>query len=582
MIKNLICISFVLLASIILSLPLTKSGFYTVHDDQQFARLFELDKSVKSGQIPPRWTEDLGFGFGYPLFVFYPPLVYYIGEVFHSLGFGYIDSIKIVFFASIFASSIAMYVLVKEFWGRLPATVSALFYIFAPYRALDLYVRGALAEAFSFVWLPLILWSFHKLQKTQKPIYIIVSGSFLALLMITHNLIFLPFMLILPIFLLFLLWQSKSKKRFLVGSIWSFIIAFGVSAFFWMPSLLEKKSTIVDQLLLINLANFRIHFVYPQQLWNWPWGFGGSGPGLADGISFKIGKLHIIVALAAFSFTLFHQLLDKIKTKSQAFDLSLVTTLVLLFVFSAFMTTFYSDVIWELIPPLAYLQFPWRFLTFVVLASSILAGAFIYSLRLEILKIVFSAILIILLVFPNLKLFKPQAYRENLTDKIVTAKEVINWDVSSSSFEYSPKGVELYKNSQGANVINIRKSQIPTAKIEILSGVAQINLSKNNPSGLIFDINAEEDTKIKANIFSFPGWQLKIDGKQSSIDDNNNLKLITFNIPSGLHHVELVFKNTMAVSLANLITLMTLAVLVIIIMLRNNQQIKSKLKYVRP
>lgn len=572
--KNLISIILLFFFSIIISTPLFKPGFYTVHDDQQFARLFELNKALKVDQIPPRWTEDLGFGFGYPLFIFYPPLVYYIGEAFHSLGFNYIDSIKLVFFASIFASAVAMYILVKEFWGKIPAVVSALFYIMAPYRALDLYVRGALAEAFSFVWLPLILWSFHKLQKTQKPLYILTSGLFLALLMLTHNLIFLPFMTILPFFLFFLFWQSKSKKSFLIESLESFIIGAGASAFFWMPALLEKRSTIVDQLLLVSLANYKIHFVYPQQLWNWPWGFGGSAFGLADGISFKIGKLHIVAAVAAFLFAFLQQVRDKVKSRQTAYDLSLTSIVLLLFLFAAFMTTFYSQFIWDLIPPLGYLQFPWRFLTFVVLTSSILSGALIYFLRLEILKIVCSVVLIIILIVPNFKLFKPQAYRIDLTDKAALSEEVINWDVSSTSFEYAPSGVKLYKNSQGTNTIKIEKSQIPKEKIEITKGLAQIDLTRNDTSHLEFKIDAAKDSELKVNIFNFPGWQLKVDGNLSPINDNNNLKLITLEIPRGLHYVQLVFKNTPIRSLANLITLMTLVLIIIISI--------TKLKYGRP
>lgn len=571
--KNLVSIILLFFSSIIISTPLLKPGFYTVHDDQQFARLFEFDKSLKSGQTPPRWVDDLGFGFGYPLYVFYPPFVYLLGETFHALGFGFIDSIKLVFFISIFASAIAMYILVKEFWGRIPAVVSSLFYIFAPYRALDLYVRGALAEAFSFVTLPLILWSFYQLTKTRESIYIFSSGLVLAILMITHNLIFLPFMLILPIFLLYLFIIAGNKKMWLTKNLLAFIIAFGLSAFFWIPTLLEKKFTIVDQLLLVSLASYKIHFVYPQQLWNWPWGFGGSAPGLADGISFKIGKLHILAAAAAFIFAYLLKVKDKVKSRQTAYDLALTSTVLLMLVFSAFMTTFYSQFIWDLIPPLGYLQFPWRFLTFVVLFTSILAGAFIYFLRLEILKIIFSFLLAIILIIPNLKLFKPQAYRTGLTDKIVTSKEVINWDVSSSSFEYAPNGVELYKNHLGANVIRIDKSQIPKEKIEILKGSAQINFLREDPSHLEFNIDAAKEIQLRANIFNFPGWQLEIDTNPSPIDDNNNLKSITFNVPRGLHHVEIAFKNTFILSLANLVTLMTLVSFIIIAI--------TKLKYVR-
>src|SRR3972149_2041652 len=206
--NNLLSIILILVVSILVSLPLLKPGFFQIHDDQQIARLFLYDQALKTGQFPVRWVDGLGFGFGYPLFVFYPPLVYIIGEVYHLLGIGFIDSVKLVFFTSIFASGIAMYVLGRQFLGRLGALTSSVFYIFLPYRALDVYVRGALAESFSFVWLPLILWSFYKLAVTNKSIYLVLSSVFVALLMITHNLIFLPFILILPFYLLFLFLNS--------------------------------------------------------------------------------------------------------------------------------------------------------------------------------------------------------------------------------------------------------------------------------------------------------------------------------------------------------------------------------------
>src|SRR3989344_6348587 len=165
---NLVLILLVLFFSILISLPLLKSGLYDMHDDQQVARLYLFDKSLRDGQLPVRWVDELGFGFGYPLFVFYPPFVYMLGEIFHLLGFGFIDSVKIVFFLGIFGSGLAMYIFARELFGKLPGAVSALFYMFVPYRALDIYIRGALAESFSFVWLPLILWSFWKLTSTGK------------------------------------------------------------------------------------------------------------------------------------------------------------------------------------------------------------------------------------------------------------------------------------------------------------------------------------------------------------------------------------------------------------------------------
>src|SRR3989344_2444542 len=241
-------------------LPLLKSGLFTMHDDQQVSRLFLFDKSLKSGQFPPRIVDGLGFNLGYPLFIFYPPLVYMVGEIFHLAGFGFIDSVKLIFASSIVFSAIAMYICARELYGRLEATVGAIFYVLVPYRALDVYVRGALSESFAYVWPPLIIWSFHKLYKTANVSYVIVSGVFLALLAITHNLILLPFLVILPVYLMFLILVSGSKKETLIKVSLACLLAASLSAFFWLPSLFEKEYTLVDKLLLSSLADYRIHF----------------------------------------------------------------------------------------------------------------------------------------------------------------------------------------------------------------------------------------------------------------------------------------------------------------------------------
>lgn len=562
--KTILAITIITFVSLVISAPLMIPGFYLVHDDQQIARVYLFDKALKSGQIPPRWVDQLGFGFGYPLFVFYPPFVYFLGEIFHLSGFNFIDSVKLVFFSSIIASGLAMFLMVKDLWGRFPGLVSAIFYMLLPYRAIDIYIRGAMAEAFSFVWLPPVLWSFLKLTRTQKPLYLYLSAIFLALLMITHNLIFLPFMLILPLYLMFLISISQDKKLSIINCLLTIAFAFGLSAFFWIPSLLEKKFTIVDQLLLLNLASYNIHFVYPQQLWNWAWGFGGSAAGLADGLSFKIGKLHILASFASIVLATIYLLTKNKKTGSFNQNLAITSVFFLLFILSALMTTFYSKFIWDLIPPLAYLQFPWRFLIFTGLTSSVLAGALIFLLKVPTIKLLASFIIISLLIATNLKLFKPQTYREGLTDELATASEVINWQVSSSSFEYIPYGVELYKGPLGTNQVKIAKGDIPTNKVEIISGVGQIDLVSTSPSKVEFRLDAQSQTQIKTNTFNFPGWRVLINDNVIPIDDNNRLKLITFTAPKGTHHIKVEFKNTPVRTIANGISLLTITLLILL------------------
>lgn len=558
--NSVIALGIICFVALLISTPFLKSGLFTMHDDQQVARLYLYDQAFRSGQFPVRWVDGLGFGFGYPLFVFYPSLVYMLGQIVHSIGFTFVDSIKVIFFLSILLSGISIYLFAKELWGKIAGLTSALFYILVPYRALDVYVRGALAESFSFVWLPLVLLAFYKLHQTNKNVYLILGAVVLALLMITHNLIFLPFSILLAIYLAFLFIISQKKINFLFKVCLAFIYAAALSAFFWIPALLEKKYTIVDNLLLVNLANYNLHFVYPVQLWNWTWGFGGSSEGILDGISFKIGKLHIIISL----FTIFFATLLKLKIPRNRLVLAnwrLAIIFFVLFLFSALMTTFYSKFIWDMLPALGYLQFPWRFLTFTALFSSLLAGAFIYFLKLPVLRILALFILLILLLIPNVKLFRPQFYRENLTDQKATSANVINWDVSLSSFEYLPKGVTLKQTQLQTNVVDIDRSDITQNKVKVEEGNATIEDLKSSPTNVSFSIDAQTSVQIKVNIFDFPGWTVKVNDKQVDFSSDNKLKLITFGVDAGKSRVLVEFKNTPVRLMSNLISASAIATL---------------------
>ena len=164
-------------------------GYYGASDDLHIAWLFEFHKTLMAGQIPPRFVPDLSFGFGYPLFNFVFPLPFYIAELFHLLGLNLVDSIKAVFLISVPLSGLFMYLLLREFTSKTVSLFGAVLYIYTPYRAVDLYIRGAIGEILSFVFLPLLTLSVLKLTKdeTEEKRWIGIGGLSIAGLILTHN-----------------------------------------------------------------------------------------------------------------------------------------------------------------------------------------------------------------------------------------------------------------------------------------------------------------------------------------------------------------------------------------------------------
>jgi len=172
---------------------LLRPGYFSMHDDLQVFRLYELDKCVKDGQIPCRWVPDAGYGYGYPLMQYYPPMPYYPAEVLHLFGVNFFWAAKIMFILAFVLSGLAMYLLTKEFFGILPAIVAAVFYVYAPYHSVDIYVRGAMNEAWGMVWFPLIFLYAYKIITQNKPLDRIKFAVSFASLLLSHNVMTLIF-----------------------------------------------------------------------------------------------------------------------------------------------------------------------------------------------------------------------------------------------------------------------------------------------------------------------------------------------------------------------------------------------------
>lgn len=504
-------------------------GFFSMHDDQQVARLFEMDKALRAGQFPVRWVADLGFGFGYALFNFYPPLVYYLGEIYHLLGLGVIDATKLVWLTALIGSGLAMYILTRELFGKIGGVVSGLFYIYAPYHAVDAYVRGALAELFSFIWLPLVLWATFR----KKPV---LTGIFLAFLMVTHNLIFLPFMGI------FVIWSLVFDRKSLILSP---IIAMALTAFFWMPELGEKQFTLVDQILIKNLAFYRIHFVCWPQLWSSPWGYGGSVAGCADGLSFILGRIHLVAAVLGLGIGIYF--------RNNKHGRVLLLTAGLL-AFSVFMTTTSSIFVWDRLSPLWYLQFPWRFLEFAVLFSALLAGSIGLIPAVKV-RLVLALGLIVGLLVINTKYFQPQKFLTDATDRILITNNYLRWYVSSSSFEFMPRGIATYITNQGVIWPRVEESGIRNQEFKAIQGDLKIDNPTFQSGRFRFSGQSIAGAVVEVQQTNFPGWRIWIDGKEAVINDNNYLRLISFIFPTGVHQVDGRFTNTPIRTLGNLVSL---------------------------
>ena len=157
--KKYIPILIIFIASIFICIPLLNSKIDMLYDDgiQHICRLMGTEDSVKEGGLFFPIMSNFANEFGYSWNIFYSPITSYIPLLFRILNFSFTNCIKIFMFFVTFLSGLSMYFFVNQITkNKKIAVIASLVYIFAPYRFTDMYMRNALSELTSFIFIPLI------------------------------------------------------------------------------------------------------------------------------------------------------------------------------------------------------------------------------------------------------------------------------------------------------------------------------------------------------------------------------------------------------------------------------------------
>lgn len=548
-------------------------GYFNMHDDLQMMRQLEMEKCFFDGQIPCRWVPDMGYGFGFPLFNYYPPLPYLLGEVFRGLHFSFIDTVKVIFLLSFIFSGITMYFLSREFWGRYGAVVSSVFYIWAPYHSVDIFVRGAMNEAWALVWFPVIFFTSYKLLNSQKGRawgWIIGLGLSWAGLLLSHNLMVLIFTPVFAVWCLIHLVKNKHLKiisilrLFLAG-----ILAVSLSAFFTLPAIFEQKYVQVNT-LVAGYYEYVAHFAsLGQLLFSRFWGYGPSAWGVADDrMSFQIGHVHWILSIIIFTVLLYRFFKKKLDPKLHT------TYFILLFLFSvgwfaAFMTHSKSTQIWQTLPFLKFVQFPWRFLTIVIFSFSFISGSVVMLTRsFGRLRMTIIGLLIILLVIVNWNYFKPEhGHLGPLTDEQKFSGAAWGLQQTAGIYDYLP--IDAYTAPKEPRKF----------VAEILRGDGNIKEEKSGTNWASFKLlDVSKQSTVRIDIFKFPNWKVYVDGKDTEvfIPDEEKWGRMWVTVPGGSHDIMVKLLNTPLRSVSNIISLFTWIGLLTFIAYGYSKKVRTK------
>ncbi len=526
---------FLLIAPVV---SLIHSGLPITHDGQDHVvRIANFYQNLVEGNLIPRWGANLNWGYGHPILEFLYPLPSYVASLLHFIGFSLVDSTKIVLGLGMILSLSFMFLWLKQFLGKAPALLGAFLYTYAPYRFVDLYVRGDIGENLAFAFVPLVLYFIFKLYKKPDMKYSLFGGLSLALLILAHNAIALIAVPFIFSYALYLIWLSKFNKHLTLNALFLILFGFGLSAFFWIPALLEGKYTLRN---IVTKGVYINNFVNFKALIYGPWSYGGSGV-FTQQLGIVQWMALILAPFAAFA-------LWKKKDKNYVLILiCLLFTLVAIFLMLPI-----SNFLWAKIMLLQNFQFPWRFLGLLVFLTALVA-ALIINLIPKKAQLIAVVILIAFVLLVQKDYLKAKDYLYKPTD-FYTEIYHSTTDTGESAPIWSVRFME----------------KVPKAHLEVLDGKATVKEVKRSSTQHAYKIDVEKRTLFAENTLYFPGWQIKANSIPVNIQFQNmqHRGVMLFFLDKGNYTVEAKYSETKLRLVSDIISFACLVTIIILLSFR--------------
>jgi len=514
-------------------------------------RTFELDQSLRAGVLFPRIMPGLNFGYGGPLFQYYPPLTSYLALFWHWIGLPWIEANKAVFTLALLLGGYGVYGYVRWLLGKRPASlVAACAYVLSPYLLLNIYERGALAETFSLGLLPWLLWAAHRHLTRPDRLSFAGTAILTALLMLSHNITALFALPLLALYLLILAWRERG-----LGRLWSLAgaVAFGLalSAFYWVPALLESEFAQIEARMLGpgGRASDNLHPLGLLVQSRWIHDYWGPE-------RFSLSRWQGLVALLGVVSVFFT------RGKIRLFVAALLACLAVVLVLQLEATRAF----WEAAPLVRFIQFPWRLLGLASLWIALLLGAMFAAIRLPTAPSWMAALALVgLIYYPGAQTLDPALapswYR-------LESESIGRLDV----YERGRSGFALYGDyapaSMTANPWDLARSQAAdqVRQAPLTPPVPNLQLRKEAPGAFEIQTNSEHPFLLHLPRIFFPGWRASIDGAATAVSASAPFGLVSVGIPAGEHSVRVVYGNTsvrMAATLLSWLSLLALTVLML-------------------
>jgi hypothetical protein len=420
--------SLMLAVTLIAVLPLAWRGTSCGQDfDFHLQNWLETAQSWRHGVLNPHWAASANYLAGEPRFVFYPPLSRFLGA---ALGLVLPWSWTPLAFTllCLLGAAWSLRAMAREWAGDDNAALAACLYVLNPYMLFVAYERGALAELMAAVWMPLVVLYGLRRAGAWRPLALTVAALWLTD----------PPAGVMGCYLLAglaAIAAVRERSWRLVGrAACAVALGLGLAGFWLIPAVYEQRWVQIGE-AIGPLMRVEDSFLF---------GFVKTTPGLSADDMFAIHYHNRVLQTASWIAVVLMIAAAVAAWQSWRRKSPLWLPLVLAGAAIAALQFRWSDGLWRILPKLAYLQFPWRWM---LPLGVIFAGLAALALRPEppTRRAIAARALLALLLAGGMAALSSAMFWQPCDDEDNVAAQIATFHQEGfeGTDEYTPKGVDL-------------------------------------------------------------------------------------------------------------------------------------------
>ena len=486
----------------------------------------EVLSQWKLGIFYPRWAALAHFAYGEPRFLFYPPASWTLGAALSAIV-PWTLAASIYIWIVLVAAGLSMFTLARRWLDRRDAIFAAALYAANPYHLVIVYWRSAFAELLASCLLPLMLLLLLKAAeegwRVIVPLALVLAAAWLtnapAALMIHYS---------LALLLLLMAWKHRSWRPLAIGAV-AVGLGAALSAFYLLPAIYEKK--------WINIAQAVSPGSRPQD------NFLFSHTSDADHDAFNRIVSWVALAEMAVIFVAGWAAKQRRENKSEIWY-----GLVGWAIACSVLMLPGTGLLWDLLPKLRFMQFPWRWLLCLSMILSVLVAV---GLRRWWMRLAVCLGLLVVIVGAWQRIQAP--WWDNAGDLREMQDNIATGAGYEGTDEYTPVGADPSAIDKDARRVIVDGPA--HAAIHVLQWSAE---SKS------FTAEMSAPSNLALRLFNYPAWRVVVNGRVVRAGTREGTGQMLVSVERGFNRVEIEFTRTWDRTVGASISVVTLLLIMIL------------------